>query len=102
MLSDKLLITVREARTVLSLSNNTIWRLIRERELDVVGSPAKRLITTASIDAYIARQLEAAAAARGQVRPAHAKMHAARAAKKAKASEKSSPAACTSTSDVRA
>jgi hypothetical protein len=64
-----LLVSVKQARQMLGgCSNNTIWRLIKAGELEVVGSERKRWCSTASIERYVARQLERARQEREQTR----------------------------------
>ncbi|PZM91334.1 MAG: excisionase [Actinobacteria bacterium] len=59
---DEDLMTMDEAAEVLRVSRWTVFRLIKERELTslLVGRRCRR-VTRSSVQAYIARQLEAAA-----------------------------------------
>jgi hypothetical protein len=64
-----LLVSVKKARELLGgVGNNQIWRLIKRGELDVCGSRRKRWVSVSSIQAYVGRQLTAAAAERDAVR----------------------------------
>lgn len=56
-----LLVSVRQARELLGgCANNRIWKLIKDGELEVVGTQRKRWCTVASIEAYVERQVTAA------------------------------------------
>jgi hypothetical protein len=60
-----LLVSVRQARELLGgCANNRIWKLIKDGELEVVGTERKRWVSFASIEAYVERQLAAAATER--------------------------------------
>lgn len=58
-----LLVSVRQARQILGgCGNNKFWALVKAGEIELIGSARKRWVTVASLDAYVARQLEVAKA----------------------------------------
>jgi hypothetical protein len=48
--------SIRHIADYLDGSERTVWDLIAKGELEVVGTPRKRWVITASADAYLARQ----------------------------------------------
>jgi hypothetical protein len=51
-----LLVSVRDARALLgNLSHNKFWAIAATGEFEILGTRAKRYVTTKSIEAYIAR-----------------------------------------------
>jgi len=58
-----LIVSVKKARELLGgCGNNQFWALVKAGEFEVMGTPRKRWITIASLEAYVARQVKAAAA----------------------------------------
>lgn len=51
-----LIVSVKQARQLLgNLSHQKFWRLVREGHFELLGSKAKRYVTMASIEAYVAK-----------------------------------------------
>ncbi len=68
-----LLVSVRQGRELLGgISNNLFWRLVRDGELQLIGSARKRWCTVASIEGYVARQVAAARVEKGTSEPLNA------------------------------
>ncbi len=56
-----LLVSVKKARELLGgCGNNRIWKLIKDGELEVVGSERKRWVVVESLNSYVERQRAAA------------------------------------------
>ena len=56
-----LLVSVRKARELLGgIGNNQVWKLIKNSELEVVGTERKRWVVVESLNSYVERQRAAA------------------------------------------
>ena len=56
-----LLVSVRKARELLGgIGNNQFWKLIKNSELELVGTEHKRWVVVESLNAYVERQRAAA------------------------------------------
>jgi hypothetical protein len=56
------LMSVARASEYLGRSEREVWRLLKRREIEVVGTRRKRFIVVSSIDGYIERQRKQAQA----------------------------------------